>query len=118
MVLAWLARRHAATPGAAGFRSVSRALVSILLGATLGALAYWLQAPPPRPPAVLLNGFAQVFTVSAAEVVVCWAVTAAAIAGSSPSVSGRRARMLALVPGAVMLGCITSPIARRSTRSR
>ena len=104
MVLAWLARRHPATPAAAGFRSGSRAVVSVLLGATLGGLAYWLQAPPPRPPAVLINSFAQVLTVSAAEVVVCWSLTTAVIAGACSSLVAWRARMLALVPGAVLFG--------------
>lgn len=103
-VLVWLARRHPASAAAAGFGYARRAVVGVLVGATLGAVAYWAQAPPPRPPAVLINAFAQVITVSAAEVVVCWSVTAAVIAGAHPSATARRARLLALGPGAVLFG--------------
>jgi len=104
IVLVWVARRHPAAAAAAGFGHARRAIVGALVGATLGGVTYWAQAPPPRAPAVLINAFAQVITVSAAEVVVCWSVTAAVIAGAHPSLSARRARLLALGPGAVLFG--------------
>ena len=103
IVLVWLTRRHPAS-AAAGFGRARRAVVGALAGATLGGVAYWVQAPPPRPPVVLINAFAQVITVSAAEVVVCWSVTAAVIAGAHRTLSASRARLLALGPGAVLFG--------------
>lgn len=104
VVLVWLARRHPASAAAAGFGHARRTLVGVLGGAALGGVTYWVQAPPPRPPAALLNAFAQVIPVSAAEVVVCWSVTAAVIARVRPSATARRARLLALGPGAVLFG--------------
>ena len=49
----------------------------MLVAAALGLAFFRLQQPPSRHPMVVLNGLAQVWTVSAAEVMVCWAVAGA-----------------------------------------
>lgn len=104
LVLAQLARRWGVPAATAGFRTVRHTLLSVVAAAALGTAAYTVQSPPPRPLAVLINGFSQVLTVSAAEVIVCWALTTAAIAGARPSISGGRARALALAPASVFFG--------------
>lgn len=45
-----------------------------------------------------------VLTVSAAEVIICWALTTATIAAARPSISVGRARPLALAPASVLFG--------------
>jgi hypothetical protein len=72
--------RH--TPIAAqkwGFGPGKRTLASIGAGLLLGTAAYVLQGAPSLNPVVIGNAFAQVFVVSTAEVVVCWAVVGTAI---------------------------------------
>lgn len=104
LMLAELARRWAVPAATAGFRTVRQTLLSVVAAAALGTVAYAVQSPPPRPLAVLINGFAQVLPVSAAEVIVCWALTTAAIAAARPAISAGRARALALAPASVLFG--------------
>jgi len=61
----------------AGFREGVRIVLSVLAATGLGLAFFRLQRPPSRHPMVVLNGFAQVWTVSAAEIMVCWAVVGA-----------------------------------------
>lgn len=51
--------------------SPARVLVSVLTGAALG-LALLLAVGPPASPWAIVNGYAQVMTVTVAEVAVCW----------------------------------------------
>ncbi len=104
LVLTRLARRGALPAAVAGVRQRWHAVAGIAAGATLGTVVYVVQSPPARPPAVLINGFAQVLPVSAAEVVVCWWLTAAAIAAMAPWLGGWRARALALLPASLLFG--------------
>lgn len=82
VVLRHLARRGRLTPSAAGFGSGRRAAATTAIGFGLGAAVYLLQGAPSLDPIVVVNGFAQVVPVSAAEVLVCWSVVGAA-AGTS-----------------------------------
>lgn len=68
----WL--RRGADMTYAGFGSVRRAAISVVLGLALGFGLYLLQGAPTLRPVVLGNAYAQVLVVSAAEVLVCWAV--------------------------------------------
>jgi hypothetical protein len=104
VILTRLSRRYGVPAATAGFRTGRRTLLSIVAAAALGTGAYAAQSPPPRPLAVLINGFSQVLAVSAAEVIVCWALTTAAIAAARPSISAGRARALAIVPASVLFG--------------
>lgn len=73
-----LLRRHHSAGiidlGRVGFRSVGRSLITVVCGAALGLVLFALQNPPTLEPIVILNGFAQVLSVSVAEVLVCWVV--------------------------------------------
>jgi hypothetical protein len=104
LLLGWLGGAHRVAPSAAGFQPRRRAGAMILVGLVAGAVVYAAQAPAWRSPTVLVNGFLQVLPVSAAEVVVCWSVTSAAIGAAWPSLEAKRARAIGLVPGALLFG--------------
>ena len=67
------------SPGKAGFHNILHAAAAVVIAVVLGVAIYLLMRPPTRHLVVMLNGFAQVWTVSAAEVVICWAVVGGAI---------------------------------------
>jgi len=120
LMLAELARRWAVPAATPGFRTVRRTLLSVVAAAAIGTVAHAVQSPPPRPLVVLINGFAQVLTVSAAEVIVCWALTTAAIAAARPPSAPRALARLRSRPPAArrctsMCSCRScSPRPRRS----
>lgn len=78
-LLSVLVDSHDMLPHRAGFQDGARIVVSLLAAVALGAIFFRLQRPPTNHPVVLLNSFAQVWTVSAAEVMVCWAVVGAVV---------------------------------------
>ncbi len=57
-----------------GFRSFKRTIAAVILVGVIGFLVFIFQGPPSLNPIVILNAYSQVFVVSVAEVVVCWAV--------------------------------------------
>jgi hypothetical protein len=65
-------------PAQSGFGAGRHAAAGITAGLILGLAAYMLQGAPSLSPAVIVNAFSQVFVVSAAEVIVCWALVGAA----------------------------------------
>ena len=73
-VLSLLSGVGVITAEKAGFQTATHALIAVLVGTGLGLAGYLIQKPPTRHPTIVLNGFAQVLTVSLAEVMVCWAV--------------------------------------------
>ena len=72
-LLRWLLRRGVLTRKEIGFRRWRRTLASLGAGLVLGLILYAVQTSPIWHPMVILNSFAQVLVVSAAEVLVCWA---------------------------------------------
>lgn len=58
----------------AGFGSPTRTGIAVASGLVLGLAFYTLSGGPTSDPIVLMNAFAQVLVVSAAEVIVCWVV--------------------------------------------
>ncbi|HUH02835.1 MAG TPA: hypothetical protein VML75_12645 [Kofleriaceae bacterium] len=62
---------------AAGFGRSGSSAVRTMIGLALGLTIYVLQGAPSLDPIVVANAFSQVLVVSAAEVVVCWAVVGA-----------------------------------------
>ena len=77
-----LRRRH--TPDGldaarSGLGTPRRAAIAVAAGLAAGLAAYLLQGGALRSPMVLANAFAQVLVVSAAEVMVCWALLARAV---------------------------------------
>jgi len=67
-------RANLITPAEVGFREGRRIVGSMLVALVLGFTLYAVQGPPTWNPVVILNAFAQVLTVSAAEILVCWVV--------------------------------------------
>jgi hypothetical protein len=78
-ILRFLIGRGWVAKQAAGFGSRTPSAVWLTMALVLGLALYVLQGTPSREPIVLLNAFSQVLVVSAAEVVVCWAVVGATV---------------------------------------
>jgi hypothetical protein len=74
------------------------------VGALLGLAFYWLQGAPSRHPMVILNAFAQVFNVSAAEIVVCWALVARALETALTRKNMIAALIVAAIASSVLFG--------------
>jgi hypothetical protein len=81
-----------------GFRSLRRTAVAIVIAGLAGFGLFLLRNPPSRHPIVVLNAFAQVLTVSIAEVVVCWALMGATFEGLTRT----RGRWVSLIVGIVV----------------
>lgn len=60
--------------GLTGFGPRRPSILWLALAFALGLLFYFIQGAPSANPWVIINAFAQVFAVSAAEVLVCWAL--------------------------------------------
>lgn len=73
-LLRMLIRKGWLTRQAAGFGQFTPSAVRLAIAFGLGLAFYMLQGAPSLDPVILLNAFSQVLVVSAAEVVVCWAV--------------------------------------------
>ncbi len=71
-----------------GFRTLKRTIPAVLIGFILGFLLFLLQNPPPLDPIVLLNVYAQVFTVTVAEVAICWGLIGADVEGTRGRIGG------------------------------
>ncbi|WAC04307.1 MAG: CPBP family intramembrane metalloprotease [Methanoregula sp.] len=85
-VLALLIVRHGITTeiislNSGGFQPLRRTLVAVVIGLILGVLVLLLQHPASLDPVVFLNIYAQVFTVTVAEIAVCWIVVGSIIEG-------------------------------------
>ncbi|RUV49504.1 MULTISPECIES: CPBP family glutamic-type intramembrane protease [unclassified Mesorhizobium] len=52
------------------------------MGVGLGLALYFIQGAPSTNPMVILNAYAQVFAVSVAEVLVCWALLGGVLTGA------------------------------------
>ncbi len=74
----WLIRRaRRAGVGTAadyGFSGPARTAISVVAGALAGYALFHLAQAEPAHPVVVVNSFAQVWVVSVAEIVVCWAL--------------------------------------------
>ncbi len=78
-LLRMLIRRGWLTRQSAGFGRFTPSAVRLTTAFALGLALYMLQGAPSLQPVVLLNAFCQVLVVSAAEVMVCWAVVGATV---------------------------------------
>ena len=97
LTLRFLVRKGEVSRAAAGFGANSASPVRIAVAFALGLAFYWVQGAPSLDPVVLLNAFAQVFVVSVAEAVVCWAL----IGAVTEAFLSARGRAVALVGSAV-----------------
>jgi hypothetical protein len=87
-----------------GFSSPGRTVVSIFIATIIGVIFLFIQRPPSWNPIILMNGFAQTFVVSIAEVLVCWAVLGASIASLCIFENKIASITLGLVASAVAFG--------------
>lgn len=97
-------RRGALDTAQAGFGAGRRVVISVVAGLVLGLAAYLLQGAPSSNPVVILNAFSQVFVVSAAEVIVCWALVGAAAEALAQRSGRTAAAVLAAVLASVLFG--------------
>lgn len=81
-----------------GSRRPVRAVLAASPGFGIGLLLYVAQGPPSMDPVVLLNGYARVFAVSAADVVVFWVVVGGAVEASARD----RGRFVGIAAGVVV----------------
>lgn len=65
-----------------GFGQRSPSIPWIIVGVGLGLALYFIQGAPSTNPMVILNAYAQVFAVSVAEVLVCWALLGGVLTGA------------------------------------
>jgi hypothetical protein len=75
-----------------GLRSCRHTTASVTCASILGISAFLLQQPPTGHFIVALNGFAQVWVVSVAEILVCWSLLGVAVESSLKSATFRAAR--------------------------
>ncbi len=83
------------SPEQMGFRSLRHALAAVVIAGVIGFVLFIVQNPPSLNPVVIMNIYAQVLTVSVAEVVVCWAV----IGANFESLARNNGKMISLLAG-------------------
>lgn len=78
IIAAWVLRSYLisgfVSPEQTGLRSFRYTLTTAVTAGVIGFIFFRVQNPPSLDPIVILNVFAQVLTVSVAEVLICWAV--------------------------------------------
>jgi hypothetical protein len=87
-----------------GFGPPGRTAAWTFVGLGLGLASYLAQGAPSTDPVVVANAFSQVFVVSAAEVVVCWALVAATTEAAFRARAGRAAPVAAAVVASGLFG--------------
>jgi hypothetical protein len=90
-------RWNVGSPPESGFGTWMQTFLSVIVGLALGLVFYAASGGPTSDPIVIANAFAQVLVVSAAEVLVCWAVLAALFEAALRDTN----RWMAIVVGAV-----------------
>lgn len=67
-------RKGLGSPADYGFSGIGRTLLSVAAGGLAGYALFHLSLSEPVHPLIVLNSFAQVWVVTAAEIIVCWAL--------------------------------------------
>jgi hypothetical protein len=80
VLLRYLSGGDRAAWPSAGFAQPRRTVAWVPVGLVLGLALYFAQGAPSTSPTVILNAYAQVLVVSAAEILVCWSVVAGTVA--------------------------------------
>lgn len=104
----WLIR-HALRTGVGtaedyGFSSTGRVLISVAAGAIAGYALFAMSLAEPAHPLVVVNSFAQVWVVSVAEIVVCWALVGGTLHAALRSWSRLGALLVAALVASVLFG--------------
>lgn len=99
MIACWVLRSALisgfVSPEQMGFRSIRHTLAAVIIAGVTGFVLFIVQNPPSLNPVVILNVYAQVLTVSVAEIVVCWAV----IGASFESLARNKGKVISLLAG-------------------
>ncbi|MCX9082561.1 MAG: hypothetical protein OIN83_10230 [Candidatus Methanoperedens sp.] len=78
-----------------GLRSIRHTITVTVTAGVIGFILFMIQNPPSLNPIVILNVFAQVLTVSVAEVLICWAV----IGAGFESITRSKEKVISLLAG-------------------
>ncbi|MDD1718130.1 MAG: CPBP family intramembrane metalloprotease [Methanoregulaceae archaeon] len=86
VIALWVIRRAKETEiislGSSGFRPAMRTIPAVIIAFISGFILLLFLRPPSLDPVILLNVYAQVFTVTIAEIAVCWGVVGSVVEGS------------------------------------
>ncbi len=109
VLLALWVMRHAlkngvGTPADYGFSGPGRTAISVIAGALAGYALFHLAQTEPAHPLVVLNSFAQVWVVSVAEIVVCWALVGGTLQAALRPWSRWGAILVAATVASVLFG--------------
>jgi hypothetical protein len=102
-LLALIVTRHAMNNkiislNSAGFQPLKRTIKAVVIAFILGILLLVIQTPASLDPVILLNVYAQVFTVTIAEITVCWVIVGSITEG----VLSKKGKIVALVSGILL----------------
>lgn len=99
IIAAWVLRSSLISgfisPEQIGLRSIRYTLTAVVLSGVIGFILFAIQNPPTLNQMVIMNVFAQVLTVSVAEVVICWAV----IGAGFESITRNKGKVISLLTG-------------------
>ncbi len=87
-----------------GFRPLKRTIIAIVIAFILGFILMVLLNPPTLNPTVLLNVYAQVFTVTIAEIAVCWVVIGSITEGTLKNKGKIPAILLGIIAASALFG--------------
>ena len=82
------------------FTVTANIFVGIIIAGIIGFILFIIQNPPSLNPILIMNVYAQVLTVSVAEVVVCWAV----IGAGFESLTRNKGKVISLLTGIFAAG--------------
>jgi hypothetical protein len=97
-------RWNVGSPRESGFGAWMRTVLSVVAGLALGLAFYAASGAPTSDPIIIVNAFAQVLVVSAAEILVCWAVVAAVFEAALRDSNRWVAIVVGAVAGSVLFG--------------
>jgi hypothetical protein len=95
----WMLRSLLSSQGVSlpqmGFRPLGRTVFTIVIALVIGVVYLSLLRPAASSSLVIINGYAQVLTVSIAEIIVCWVLVGA----SFESLAKSKGKLLSLLAG-------------------
>jgi hypothetical protein len=100
----WAIREKVGTPSDFGFSGAARIAVGVLAAALAGYALFRLGQAESTHPVVLANSFAQVWVVSVAEIVVCWALVGGTLHAALRAWSRWGAILVAATAASVLFG--------------
>ena len=87
-----------------GFRPGNRTIIAVVIAFVLGFAVMLIAKPASLDPVVLLNIYAQVFSVTIAEIAVCWAVIGSVLEGTLKPRGGWLATGAAIIVASLLFG--------------